>query len=219
MDVVKVTIILLVVILLVSPVAAAYPMPDSGDIEAEGPVDSYEQSKLTVNGVTFLVNEETLIITGRDRAALTSLDDTIVGAWASVSGYTDTDGQVVARKVKIKQWWNETPDSEEKPDEEDTGNIKPEHPVAKWLADRFSLDYSELMAMHEAGIGWGTLIKAYHLAQVYPNKVVDGMDLVDRRLEGEGWGNITREMGIHPGRVPPAWGRHKERNPNTAPKH
>lgn len=220
MNGVKITMILVLALLLVPSVAAAPIIPDSGGIDAEGVVESYVDGVLTVNGVTFTVNDATLIITGRGKGNLASLDDT-VGVWASVNGYTDAEGTVVARKVKIKPWENKESESDAEPEDEDNATTKPNHPVAMWISKRFELDYDKLMAMHEAGIGWGNLVKAYHLAQVNSNLGITGEELLDMRLEGKGWGNITRELGTYPGKTSPAWGRDKDLphpNPNAGPK-
>ncbi|MDF1513299.1 MAG: hypothetical protein P1S60_05775, partial [Anaerolineae bacterium] len=127
------------------------------------------------------------------------------------------DGLVIARKVKVKPWENSALNPEDKPEyaDEDTGTA--DHPVALWIANRFGRSYDELMAMHEAGIGWGVIVKAFYLAQVN-DKGVTADELMDRHLAGEGWGNIARELGTYPGKFAPAWGHDKPRNPNAAPK-
>ena len=217
MNRIKTIMFIVLALVVVSPAAAAPVVPDPGGIDAEGTVDFYEDGVMTVDGVDFIVNDATLIITDLGKGDLASLDDS-VGVWVSVSGYTDADGQVVARKVKMKPAESDNPDSEDEPEDEDKEKGDQEHPVAMWISNRFGVGYAELMGMHEDEIGWGTIVKAYFLAQV--NEEVSGEELITKRQEGEGWGNITRELNNskNPGKFAPAWGRNKERNPNAAPK-
>jgi hypothetical protein len=218
---IKCIILLVAVCLLIPSYVVAMPAYDNGDIEAEGLVESFEPStgELIVGGTTFWVNEETLVITGRGRGTLVELSKQIVGQWVDVSGYVDEDGKVIAQKVRIKSWINT--ESETDPDDDDDTKLLPLHPIALWMAKKFDLDYDELMAMHEAGVGWGNIVKAYHMAQANPALDATGEELLDMRLEGKGWGNITRELGSKPGKAPPAWGLDKDRphpNPNAGPK-
>ena len=129
---------------------------------------------------------------------------------------SNADGKVIARKVKLLPLQSEAPDSEDEPEDEGQGKIYQEHPVAMWISNRFSVGYDYLMSMHQDEIGWGTIVKAYFIAQTNP--AVTGKALITRRQEGEGWGNITRELDTNPGKFAPAWGRDKERNLNAAPK-
>ena len=225
---VKTLMLMLIALLLIVPNVAASPIQDSDDIEAEGLVEAVGSGSLTVNGTTFIVSDDTVITTGRGRGTSAELSEISEGVWVSVSGYTDAEGSVIANKVKIKPWVNTETDPDTDPDDEDEGDIttKPEHPIALWMAYRFDLEYDDLMAMHEAGIGWGNIVKSYHLARANPQLEVTGQELLDMRMEGKGWGNITRELdtselGTKPGKTPPAWGRDKDRphpNPNAGPK-
>lgn len=217
--------LMLIALFLIVPNVTASPLLDSEDIEAEGVVESYTNGTIVVDGVAFIIDSETIIITGRGRGNNATVSELADGVWVSVSGFTDESGKVIARKIRIKPWENPNSETDTDP-EDDEGNIlKPKHPVALWIAKRYDLDYDDLMEMHEAGIGWGKLVKAYQIAdqitQANPNSEVSGDELLDMRLEGKGWGNITRELGTYPGTSPPAWGRDKDRehpNPNAGPK-
>jgi hypothetical protein len=220
---IKAIVLVFITLLLFSSTIYAAPLLDSEEIEAEGPVEAYDAGSVTVEGTTFTVNEDTIIITGRGRGTAVDMDELTLGVWISVSGYTDEDGIVTANKVRIKPWVDAEIESDEDPEdeEEDSPLLKPKHPIALWLVKRFDLKYEELMAMHEAGIGWGNMVKSYHLARANPQLGVSGKELLDLHLEGKGWGNITRELGTKPGKTPPAWGRDKDRphpNPNAGPK-
>jgi hypothetical protein len=219
---IKMIMLMVIALSLIVPNVIASPLYDPDDIEAEGPVEAYVPATgvLTVNGITFFVNEDTTIITGRGRGTMVDLDNKVVGQWVSVNGYAGEDGTVIARKVRIKPWVNTEAESDDDPEDEDATIFR--HPIALWLSTRFDLDYDQLMAMHKSGIGWGNIVKAYHLAKVNSNLGVSGEELLDMRLEGKGWGIITRELGTNPGNAPPAWGRDKDRdhpNPNAGPKH
>ena len=216
MNIVRLIILLIVPWMLVSPAYAAPKPPDAEEIDVEGSITSYEDGVLTVAGISFVVNDATLIITGRGKGVAASLEGTD-GVWASVSGYTDADGLVIARKVKVKPWEQSAPDPEDALEDEDAEKDENKHPVAVWMASRFGTSYDALLAMHEAGIGWGVMVKAFYLAQANDQGVSAG-ELIDRHLEGEGWGTIVRELGTYPGKFVPAWGHIKPRNPNAAPK-
>lgn len=222
---IKSIVLILITLFLFSSTVIAAQLPDPEEIVAEGPVEAFDAGSLTVNGTTFIVNDDTVITTGRGRGTIVNMDELSEGVWVSVNGYTAENGDVIATKVKIKPWLSEETDPDEDPHDEDNPLSKPQHPVALWMAKRFDPSYEDFMAMHEDGLGWGNIVKAYHMAeaiaQANSNEEVSGEDLLDMRLEGKGWGNITRELGTKPGKTPPAWGRDKDRphpNPNAGPK-
>jgi hypothetical protein len=72
-----------------------------------------------------------------------------------------------------------------------------EHPVASALAEYFDVTYDEIMDLHEAGNGFGTITKAYFFAEkldMEPGELLEA-------AHGSGWGNVLKEGGIHPGSV------------------
>jgi len=102
-------------------------------------------------------------------------------------------------------------DDEETSDDETTGEdgtgttpddgtepIK-EHPVASAIADYFGVTYDEVMSLHEAGNGFGTITKAYFFADKMDPPLTP-MELLDA-AHGSGWGNVLKENGLHPGSV------------------
>jgi hypothetical protein len=221
---ITISLMLIALFLIVANVTAS-PLPDSDDIEVEGLVESFTNGTIVVDGVTFIIEPETIIITGRGRGNNSTVSELAIGVWVSVSGFTDESGNVIANKIRIKPWENPNSDSDTVPEDDDDNIFKPKHPVALWIAERYKLDYGALMDMHEAGIGWGKLVKAYQIAdqitRANPATEVLVNELLDMRLEGKGWGKITRESGTYPGTAPPAWGRDKDRehpNPNAGPK-
>jgi hypothetical protein len=67
------------------------------------------------------------------------------------------------------------------------------HPVATRLAVTFGVPYSEIMALHCQGIGFGNIAKAY-LLKLKTGK--DAKEFLDRHKSGEGWGNIIKGEGV-----------------------
>ena len=70
-----------------------------------------------------------------------------------------------------------------------------QHPVATALAKYFDVPYDEVMALHEAGYGFGGITKAYFFAEkigVTPQELLE-------LAKGTGWGNVLKENGLHPG--------------------
>lgn len=69
------------------------------------------------------------------------------------------------------------------------------HPVATRLAAAFGVPYSEIMALHCQGIGFGNIAKAYLLAKKTGKNATDFFAL---RKAGEGWGQIMKDAGVKP---------------------
>jgi len=106
------------------------------------------------------------------------------------------------------------------------------NPFAAVLSTWMEVECEELMGLHEAGVGFGVIMKAYSLSQTFTG--LDWRDLVARHLgdeglgwgqimkahyvasllgvsaddllaeraAGKGWGEILREQGVAPGRPP-----------------
>lgn len=102
----------------------------------------------------------------------------------------------------------ELPTSTPEPDE---GEVAPEddpqddgtetdtlHPVAQRLAETFDVPYEEVMALHESGIGFGVIGRAYLTAEASDGDLTFE-DVLELHQSGMGWGKIKHEYGIHPG--------------------
>jgi len=76
------------------------------------------------------------------------------------------------------------------------GDLK-QHPVASALAEFFGVTYEKVMELHEAGNGFGTITKTYFFAE----KLDMSPDQLLEKAHLEGWGNVLKEGGIHPGSV------------------
>lgn len=72
-----------------------------------------------------------------------------------------------------------------------------DHPVASALANYFDVSYDDIMDLHLAGNGFGTITKAYFFADKLDMDPDDLLDLA----RGSGWGNVLKDKGIHPGSV------------------
>ena len=90
------------------------------------------------------------------------------------------------------------------PTTEITSTTSHTHPVAAAIASHFSgvfstpTTYAGIMALHEEGLGFGVIAKAYFAAQKLG---IDPQVLLDQFASGMGWGEIMKENGLHPGRA------------------
>jgi len=83
------------------------------------------------------------------------------------------------------------------------------HPVAAAIAAHFSdaftttTTYADIMALHEGGLGFGVIAKAYFAAQKLQKLGFDvtPQDLLDEFAAGTGWGQIMKNHDLHPGRA------------------
>ena len=83
------------------------------------------------------------------------------------------------------------------------------------------LDWKDLVDRHmsEEGLGWGQIKKAYHLASVLG---LNAEDLLKKRAQGKGWGEILQEHREEPGKPPwagqgpPPWA-HRGKPPWAGP--
>ncbi len=92
-----------------------------------------------------------------------------------------------------------TPEATEEP-LADCGN--PNHPIARRIADTFEVSYEEVMAMHCSGEGFGNIVRAYTLAAASEDGST-AQDFLDRHDNGQGWGQIIRDSGVHPSELAP----------------
>jgi len=79
-----------------------------------------------------------------------------------------------------------------------TVTVSQTHPVASALALYFHLPYTEVVALHDAGVGYGVIARAYLTAKV-SNGVLSPTQVLEMFQSGQGWGQIKQLYGIHPG--------------------
>jgi len=186
-------IVLLLTAVLTTPLLAA-PALNDDEIELEGTIEEIDldEGYIVVGGTTIYIDDSTVVLTGRGRGTPTTLDDLEIGQWVSVSGSEQADGSVLATRVKARPM----------PGEPEENGL---HPVAEWLAELYGLDYDEIIAMHESGIGFGLIRKSYRLATDQSEAGLTGEELLEMRLDGKGWGQIRKETEIRPGQGRPPW--------------
>ena len=73
------------------------------------------------------------------------------------------------------------------------------HPVGLAISVYFSIPYTSVMSLHDAGVGFGVIARAYLTAR-FSNGVLTPSQVLHLRESGVGWGQIMHEYGIHPGR-------------------
>lgn len=84
----------------------------------------------------------------------------------------------------------------------DTDGISPtvgfSHPVASAMASFFGVDYTDIMTLHEQGLGFGVIAHAYFISETHG---ISATVLLGQFQAGKGWGAIMKEYGWHPGRA------------------
>lgn len=86
------------------------------------------------------------------------------------------------------------------PEFETCGNTN--HPVAARLSEEFGLSVDEIVAMHCDGNGYGNIARALLMARE-AGETATAWDFLERHQNGEGWGHIMRESGMHPSEFAP----------------
>jgi hypothetical protein len=92
------------------------------------------------------------------------------------------------------------------PTTEITSTTTHTQPVAAAIAAYFSnsdvfttpVTYAGIMALHEEGLGFGVIAKAYFAAEKLG---IDPQVLLDEFAAGTGWGQIMKNYGRHPGQA------------------
>jgi hypothetical protein len=84
------------------------------------------------------------------------------------------------------------------PDPIVTGTVPMTHPVGNAIALYLNIPYTQVMALHEAGLGFGVIARAY-LTALASGGTLTPTQLLDMHQAGVGWGQIKKEYGVHPG--------------------
>jgi len=79
-----------------------------------------------------------------------------------------------------------------------TSTLTRTHPVAQAIALHFHLPYTEVMSLHDAGLGFGQIARAY-LTALASGGVLSPTQVLEMIQSGMGWGQIKQQYGIHPG--------------------
>jgi len=72
------------------------------------------------------------------------------------------------------------------------------HPVALAISKAFSVTYTEVMSLHQSGVGFGVIARAYMTAK-FSDGALTPEQVLTLRESGVGWGQIMKDYGIHPG--------------------
>lgn len=79
-----------------------------------------------------------------------------------------------------------------------TDTLPTTHPVGIFIAIYFNIPYSQVMELHAAGFGFGTIARAY-LTALESNWTLSPEQILEMRQTGTGWGEIKKDYGIRPG--------------------
>ena len=104
----------------------------------------------------------------------------VVAAPAAVSG------------VQANQVYDDVPDSIL------TDTLPTTHPVGLMIAIYFNIPYTQVVALHAEGFGFGTIARAY-LTAYASNGALTPEQVLALRQAGVGWGEIKKDYGVHPG--------------------
>ncbi len=76
--------------------------------------------------------------------------------------------------------------------------------VAQAIADEYEVDVKDIIALHQEGLGYGEIAKAYALAEITGKSVED---ILAMKKEERGWGEIAQELKVDPGKWDPNLGK------------
>jgi hypothetical protein len=79
-----------------------------------------------------------------------------------------------------------------------TDTLPTTHPVGIAIAVYFNIPYTQVMALHAEGFGFGTIARAY-LTALASGGALTPEQVLDMRQMGVGWGQIKKDYGVHPG--------------------
>jgi hypothetical protein len=191
-----------------SPALAAPTVQDDEPVEIEfvGTVVSFDEALGTLE---VEVEEDSGLMTylviapqGYDFSELE------VGDMVEVEGRLTEEGDVLATKFQIEEAEEEDEDGEEEDEdgEEDNqdgegdgenhfcANSDETHPAGERVADAYGVSYEEVMGWFcENDLGFGQIMIALHSAELGGGSA---QELLDRRLGGEGWGQILQDVGL-----------------------
>lgn len=80
---------------------------------------------------------------------------------------------------------------------DETSDTAWHHPVGNAISEFFDVPYDEVFDLHEAGNGFGNIVKAYFFANaigIEPGELLN-------QAKTDGWGNVLKQNNIHPGSV------------------
>ena len=72
------------------------------------------------------------------------------------------------------------------------------HPVALAISQFFSIPYTSVTTLHDSGMGFGVIARAYMTAKASNGQLTPDQ-VLQLRESGVGWGQIMHQYGVHPG--------------------
>lgn len=79
-----------------------------------------------------------------------------------------------------------------------TNTLPITHPVGNAIALYFNIPYTQVMALHDEGLGFGVIARAY-LTALASGGVLSPTQVLEMHQAGMGWGQIKKDYGVHPG--------------------
>ena len=79
-----------------------------------------------------------------------------------------------------------------------TDTVPMTHPVGAAISLFFNIPYTQVMALHDEGFGFGNIARAY-LTALASGGVLTPEQVLDLRQAGMGWGQFKKEFGVQPG--------------------
>ncbi|HBX69231.1 MAG TPA: hypothetical protein DEH25_07570 [Chloroflexi bacterium] len=190
-----------------------------------------QAEKVNLEGQITIVNEATPSLTiqaadlevfvinfAPDFAFTFTQDD--LGTLVHVKGEYQEDGSILATWVKpVDEGENESDDTGKEDSAYCSGEKETAHPVIIILANRFDKDVDELMAYFCDGFGIGQIFLALQTEKI--SGVAYG-DLLASRADGQGWGQIWKDLGYHgkpkdDAGTPPGQAKDKDKDTDKTP--
>jgi hypothetical protein len=79
-----------------------------------------------------------------------------------------------------------------------TGTLPMTHPVGIAIALHFNIPYTQVMALRDEGLGFGTIARVYVTAYA-SHGTLTPEQVLNMHRAGASWGQIKRDYGVHPG--------------------
>lgn len=157
------------------------------DIKCTELVQAYRQGQLLVK-----YSEEVFMGLAKRVVILLALS-LVVGGASVVLAASAEPGMAARQDAAVRP----NDDSAPTPTEVPT-STQPIHPVGAAIAQALDIPYADVMALHESGVGFGVIARAYMTAR-FSGDQLTGEEVLALFQSGVGWGQIMQEYGVHPG--------------------
>ena len=200
-------VILGVVTLLILSSSLAFAKTEK--VNLTGEITAVDTENLTITILTAASEEMTIQFPPEWDFTFTQED---VGTFVHVKGEYQEDGSLVVEWVKPV---------DEQASAYCSGENETAHPVAIVLANKFDKDVDEIMDYFCQGFGFGQIFLALQTEMITGGEVLYG-DLLASRAEGQGWGEIWKDLGYHgkpkdPDKTPPGQDKDKDKDKDKTP--